>query len=86
MARFKVEEELARAGFKVATGVTQDVAGAIAFAADGMVIADESRIVVMAATLTTDSGRRDGVHTTTDAGDRPISGGGVCTDQHGRSA
>ncbi len=60
VARFKVEEELARAGFKVATGVTQDVAGAIAFAADGTVIVDESQIVVMAATLTTDSGRRDG--------------------------
>ena len=60
VARFKVEEELARAGFKVATGVTQDVAGAIAFAADGTVITDESRVVVMAATLTTDSDRRDG--------------------------
>ena len=60
VARFKVEEELARTGFKVATGVTQDVAGAIAFAADGTVIADESRMVVMAATLTTDSNRRDG--------------------------
>ena len=60
IARYKVEEVLANTGFKVATGETTDVAGAIAFAEDGTVVAEESRIAVQAATLRTDSGRRDG--------------------------
>ena len=60
IARYKVEEVLANTGFKVATGETMDVAGSIAFDADGAVVADESRIAVQAATLRTDSGRRDG--------------------------
>ena len=60
IARYRVEEELANTGFFVAVGETQDVAGSIAFDADGAVVADESRIVVQAATLMTDSDRRDG--------------------------
>ena len=58
-ARFKVEEVLARTGFKVATGITDEVSGLIVFDPDGGV-ADESRIVVQAGTLSTDSNRRDG--------------------------
>ena len=60
IARYKVEEVLASAGFKIATGETADVLGTVVFAADGSVIADESRIAVQAATLRTDSDRRDG--------------------------
>ena len=60
IARYKVEEVLANTGFKVATGETMDVAGSIAFDADGNVVADSSRIAVQAATLRTDSNRRDG--------------------------
>ncbi len=60
IARYKVEEVLANTGFKVATGETLDVAGSIAFDADGNVIANSSRIAVQAATLRTDSNRRDG--------------------------
>ena len=60
IARYRVEEELANTGFFVAVGETRDVAGSIVFDADGGVVAEESRIVVQAATLTTDSGRRDG--------------------------
>ena len=60
IARYKVEEVLANTGFKVATGETLDVAGSIDFDADGNVIADSSRIAVQAATLRTDSNRRDG--------------------------
>lgn len=60
VARYKVEEVLANTGFKVATGETTDVAGSIVFDADGGVIADASRIAVQAATLRTDSNRRDG--------------------------
>ena len=60
IARYKVEEVLANTGFKIATGETSDVAGSIAFDAGGGVIAGESRIVMQAATLQTDSNRRDG--------------------------
>ena len=60
VARFKVEEVLARTGFKIATGVTSDVAGSIEFDPDGGVVASGSRIAVQAATLRTDSNRRDG--------------------------
>ena len=60
IARYKVEEVLANTGFKIATGETLDVAGSIAFDADGKVIADSSRIAVQAASLRTDSNRRDG--------------------------
>lgn len=60
IARYKVEEVLANTGFKIATGETSGVAGSIAFASDGAVIAEESRIAVQAATLRTDSNRRDG--------------------------
>ena len=60
IARYKVEEVLANTGFKIATGETADVAGAVVFAADGSVVAEESRIAVQAATLRTDSNRRDG--------------------------
>ena len=60
VARYKVEEVLARTGFKVATGETADVAGQVVFDADGNVIAGESRITVSVGTLRTDSDRRDG--------------------------
>lgn len=60
IARYRVEEELANTGFFVAVGETQDVAGSIAFDGSGAVVAEDSRIVVQAATLRTDSGRRDG--------------------------
>ena len=60
IARYKVEEVLANTGFKIATGETQDVAGSISIDADGNVVADGSRIAVQAATLRTDSNRRDG--------------------------
>ena len=60
IARYRVEEELANTGFFVAVGETQDVDGSIAFDESGAVVAEDSRIAVQAATLTTDSGRRDG--------------------------
>ena len=60
IARYKVEEVLARTGFKIATGETDAVAGQVVFDADGGIVADGSRIVVQAATLRTDSDRRDG--------------------------
>ena len=59
IARYRVEEELANTGFFIAVGETTDVAGAIAFDADGAVVAQESRIAVQAGTLRTDSNRRD---------------------------
>ena len=59
VARYKVEEELARQGFFVATGETTDVAGRIVFDDEGAVVADESSIVIQAGTLKTDSDRRD---------------------------
>ena len=60
VARYKVEEVLARTGFKVATGETADVGGKVVFDADGNVAAGESRIAVSVGTLRTDSDRRDG--------------------------
>lgn len=60
VARYKVEEVLARAGFKVATGETSAVSGQVVFDAAGDVVGDGSRIAVQAATLRTDSDRRDG--------------------------
>ena len=51
---------LAGTGFKVATGETEDVDGAIAVDADGAVHAESSRIAMRPATLRTDSDRRDG--------------------------
>ena len=59
IARYKVEEELARQGFFVATGETAEVVGRITFDDDGGVISDESGIVLQAATFRTDSDRRD---------------------------
>lgn len=60
IARYQVEEVLANTGFKIATGETSDVAGSIAFDADGVVVTEGSRIAMQAATLRTDSNRRDG--------------------------
>lgn len=60
IARYRVEEELANTGFFVAVGETTEVAGSIAFDKSGAVVAEDSRIAVQAATLRTDSGRRDG--------------------------
>ena len=59
IARYKVEEVLARQGFKVATGETSEVVGRIVFDADGAIVADESSIVIQAGTLKTDNDRRD---------------------------
>ena len=59
IARYKVEETLARQGFVVATGETGEVSGRIVFDADGAIVADESSIAMQAATLATDSDRRD---------------------------
>ena len=59
IARYKVEEELARQGFFVATGETTEVVGRITFDDDGGVISEESGIVLQAATFRTDSDRRD---------------------------
>lgn len=59
VARYKVEETLARQGFVVATGETSDVSGHIVFDADGGIVAEESAIAMQAATLVTDSDRRD---------------------------
>ncbi len=59
IARYKVEEELARQGFFVATGETTEVVGRISFDDDGGVVSGESGIVLQAATFKTDSDRRD---------------------------
>lgn len=59
IARYKVEEVLARTGSWTATGETAEVAGQLAFDADGAIIPDESGVIVQAATLATDSDRRD---------------------------
>lgn len=59
VARYKVEEELARQGYFVATGETTEVEGRIVFDEDGGIAADESNIVMQAGTLKTDSDRRD---------------------------
>ena len=59
IARYKVEEELARQGYFVATGETTDVEGRIVFDEDGGIVSEESSIVMQAGTLRTDSDRRD---------------------------
>lgn len=59
IARYKVEEVLARTGSWTATGETAEVAGQLAFGADGALIPAESGVIVQAATLVTDSDRRD---------------------------
>ena len=59
VARYKVEEELARRGYFVATGETTEVEGHIVFDEDGGIVAEESSIVMQAGTLRTDSDRRD---------------------------
>ena len=59
VARYKVEEELARQGYFVATGETTEVVGRIVFDEDGGIVADESSIVMQAGALKTDSDRRD---------------------------
>ena len=59
IARYKVEEVLARTGSWTATGETAEVAGQLAFDADGALIPAESGVIVQAATLVTDSDRRD---------------------------
>ncbi len=59
VARYKVEETLARTGFTVATGETSEVNGRIVFDAEGGIVAGDSGIVMQAGTLRTDSDRRD---------------------------
>ena len=59
VARYLVEEELARQGYFVATGETTEVEGRIVFDEDGGIVAGESSIVMQAGTLRTDSDRRD---------------------------
>ena len=59
IARYKVEEELARQGYFVATGETTEVVGRITFDDDGEIVPEGSGIIMQAATLKTDSDRRD---------------------------
>ena len=59
IARYKVEETLARTGFTVATGETTEVSGRIVFDAAGGIVAEDSSIVMQAGALKTDSDRRD---------------------------
>lgn len=59
VARYRVEEELARQGFFIAVGETTEVEGRIVFDDEGAVVADKSAIVMQAGTLRTDSDRRD---------------------------
>jgi polyisoprenoid-binding protein YceI len=59
-ARYKAQETLSGRGFNEAVGRTSGVQGAIAFATDGTVLADQSRIVVDLTSLKSDSSSRDG--------------------------
>ena len=59
LARYRVNETLARTGVQDAVGETADVSGAIHFDANGVVFSDQSSISVDLRTLASDSGRRD---------------------------
>lgn len=59
MARYRVEEELARFGRGEAVGESSDVSGAIVFRADGSVDPDHSRIMIDLRTLRSNEARRD---------------------------
>ena len=59
VARYRVNETLARTGIQDAVGETLDVSGVIHFDAGGMVLADQSRITVDLRTIKSDSDRRD---------------------------
>ena len=60
VARYRIDEELAGRGFFTAVGETTEVVGRVVFDDDGGIVADGSAIVMQAASLTTDSDRRDG--------------------------
>ena len=60
VARYRIDEELAGRGFTTAVGETTEVVGRVVFDDDGGIVADRSAIVMQAASLTTDSDRRDG--------------------------
>ena len=60
VARYRIDEELAGRGFFTAVGETTEVVGRVVFDDDGGIVADRSAIVMQAASLTTDSDRRDG--------------------------
>ncbi|MCY3544184.1 MAG: YceI family protein [Chloroflexi bacterium] len=60
VARYRIDEELAGRGFFTAVGETTEVVGRVVFDDDGGVVAEGSTIVMQAASLTTDSDRRDG--------------------------
>ena len=60
VARYRIDEELAGRGFFTAIGETTEVVGRVVFDDNGGVVADGSAIVMQAASLTTDSDRRDG--------------------------
>ena len=59
MARYRVEEELARFGRGEAVGESSDVSGAIVFRVDGSVDPDRSRIMIDLRTLRSNEARRD---------------------------
>jgi polyisoprenoid-binding protein YceI len=61
VARYRINEQLARVSLPTeAVGETQDVAGAIVFSADGVVVRDASTVRIGLASLRSDEGRRDG--------------------------
>ncbi len=59
VARYLVNETLARTGIQDAVGETADVSGSIHFDTAGVVFADQSRITVDLRTIVSDSDRRD---------------------------
>jgi len=60
-ARYRVREQLANRDLPSdAIGATKDVSGTLTVDATGKVLADQSRFVIGLASLTSDSGRRDG--------------------------
>lgn len=60
-ARYRVREQLLGRDFpNDAVGVTSDIAGVLALDANGVLIAEESRIIVGVDALTSDQSRRDG--------------------------
>ena len=59
VARYRVNETLARTGIQDAVGETPDVSGTIHFDASGMVFSDQSSISVDLRTIRSDSDRRD---------------------------
>lgn len=60
-ARYRVREQLANRDLPSdAIGTTKDVSGTLTVSQDGAIVAAQSRFVIGLASLTSDSGRRDG--------------------------